>query len=410
MDEGLSLERRLLIVSETFRLIEKFFIHWEDALITPNEMEQTAETFFKKAADAKTRIQFNWVRMELFGRLRNAHSWFSDQGAPEPDNGYLGFSLLNMGGQWVVDLDATGALQPGDAVLAIGGKCPSEWYRELEPFIGASKADSKQIRAQYLFSAIIPGVTLEVEIQDKNDSRRSVMLSRMKGDDKRLKTVNMPSETEGKWLQKGKTAYIRIPSFTQPIYEERALGLVNEYQHASTIVIDLRGNGGGSTPVQLTRRLMDRPYRSWMERSRHPEWLWQRHGGGNIKFADDYRYAERQPDWMQHSGEGEHYTGRIILLGDRRAGSAAEDFIMPFKDNGRAEIVGEHTWGSRGQPIIKHFGDDIQIGIGTIRAYFPSGDPFEGVGIAPDIEVGYTRGELYDKTDSALEKAMELID
>jgi carboxyl-terminal processing protease len=409
MDERLPLERRLFIVSETFRLIEKAFIHWEDALVSPSELAKTVEMFFEKAVTAKTRNEFKWVMMELFGHFRNAHSWYYDRMAPKPDYGYLGFSMLEIGGQWLVNLDVTGVLQSGDIVISIEGKSPSEWFRKLKPYIGVVNNTSEQIFAQKILSEFIPNKTVKVEIEDQNHCRRSIILSRILGDDERFKPLNSPSKTEGKWLQEGKTAYIQIPSFGEPIYEERALELINEFQNASTLVIDVRGNGGGSTPDQLTKRLMDRPYRWWMERALHPGWLWQRHGGGKLVFADDYRFTEWQPTWTEPSEADKYYSGNIIVLTDRHVGSAAEDFIMPFKDNGRATIIGERTWGSTGQPIIREFGDDIQIGVGTIRAYFPNGDPFEGVGVVPDIHVTFTREDFYGKRDATLAKAMELL-
>lgn len=37
------------------------------------------------------------------------------------------------------------------------------------------------------------------------------------------------------------------------------------------------------------------------------------------------------------------YKGRLAILADRRTTSAAEDFIVPFRINHRALIVGERT-------------------------------------------------------------------
>lgn len=409
-EQRIALERRLLIVSETIRLVERAFIHWEDATIKPDELDPFAETFFAKAAEAETRSDFRKVMWELFGRLRNAHSWYFDKLAPEPAHGIVGFAMLKIGDEWVVHRDITDMLTSGDAVMSIEGKHPSEWCKELEPYIGIANENSQRIRMNYFLSHFIPGETFEVEIEDRHGSRRKVILPKLAQDDERILALNQSSETEGKWLREGQVAYVRIPGFGDPTYENRALELVQEYREASALIIDVRGNGGGSTPSRLTRLLMDRPYRWWAERSRHPEWMRNRHGDVDIRFADDYRYAEYRPDWQEHANEDERYNGRIVILADRFTGSAAEDFMMPFKDNGRATIVGERTWGSTGQPAFRHFGDDIQVGIGSIRAYMPNGEPFEGTGIAPDVEVKLIREHVYNKRDVALDKALELID
>jgi carboxyl-terminal processing protease len=228
-------------------------------------------------------------------------------------------------------------------------------------------------------------------------------------DDKRFQTTSKPSETEGKWLQEGKVAHIRIPSFMRPRFEEKALEFVELYSRAQAIILDVRGNGGGSTPSRLIKRVMNQPYRWWAERSRRPEPLRKRHRNGEIRFASDYSYAEWQPDWTEPECTGGRYEGKIILLTDRHTGSAAEDFTMPFKDNGRATIIGEKTWGSTGQPVFRNFGDDIRVGIGSIRAYFPTGEPFEGIGIAPDISVECAREDVYSKWDAVMEKALECV-
>ena len=90
-------------------------------------------------------------------------------------------------------------------------------------------------------------------------------------------------------------------------------------------------------------------------------------------------------------------------------GSAAEDFLMPFKDTGRGILVGETTWGSTGQPVYLNY-QDLQVGIGAIRAYMPDGTPFEGVGIQPDIPISRSRDDLYLGRDPVLEKALQLLE
>ncbi|RXZ82022.1 hypothetical protein EBB07_11860 [Paenibacillaceae bacterium] len=410
MDEQhLPLEQRLLIVSETLRLTERAFIHWDDALYKSDELDHIAKAYFEKAAAASTRLEFQKVMWELFGGLRNGHSYYSDKLAPAPMNGRLGFSLFLLQDQWVVNVDLTGMLTPGDLVVSIDGKHPSEWCNELEPYTGLANKISQTVRLNQFLPYFISKKSIAIEIEDQHHSKRTILLQLLADTDERFNKLNQPSATEGKWLQDGKTAYIRIPSFGESKYEQAALEFVKMYGQADFLIIDVRGNGGGSTPNELTRQLMDRPYRWWIERSRHPEWLSKRHGSKELRFGENYHYAEWHPGWQQPAHENECYEGQIILLADRYTGSAAEDFMMAFKDNSRATIVGERTWGSTGMPIFRHFGDDIHIGIGSIRAYMPNGDAFEGVGIAPDVEVAYTRDDLYNKRDAVLESAIELI-
>jgi len=47
--------------------------------------------------------------------------------------------------------------------------------------------------------------------------------------------------------------------------------------------------------------------------------------------------------------------------------------------------------------------------VSTKREYFPDGSPFEGVGVAPDVEVHTTASDLLKGHDPVLARALEMI-
>jgi carboxyl-terminal processing protease len=59
--------------------------------------------------------------------------------------------------------------------------------------------------------------------------------------------------------------YMKVASFSDPKFEAAAIDSLREHKGARAFIIDLRGNGGGSTPSDFIRALMDRPYRGWSE-------------------------------------------------------------------------------------------------------------------------------------------------
>lgn len=79
---------------------------------------------------------------------------------------------------------------------------------------------------------------------------------------------------------------------------------------------------------------------------------------------------------------------------------------MPFKDNGRATLIGETTAGSSGQPHNIDLGDGFRTWIGAKRESFPDGSAFEGVGIAPDVEVIQLAVDLREGRDRVLNGAL----
>jgi carboxyl-terminal processing protease len=129
---------------------------------------------------------------------------------------------------------------------------------------------------------------------------------------------------------------------------------------------------------------MNRPWRTWQETT--PQLIASR----------------------QQSPAADAYAGRVFLLVDRFCGSACEDFVMPFKDTGRAVIIGETTQGSSGNPYRADLGNGMRIAIGAVRYRFPDGADFEGIGITPDLAVPRTVADVVKNRDPVLERAQEL--
>jgi C-terminal processing protease CtpA/Prc len=103
------------------------------------------------------------------------------------------------------------------------------------------------------------------------------------------------------------------------------------------------------------------------------------------------------------------FGGEIAILADASTGSAAEDFLAPFKENGRATVVGRTTAGLSGQPFVKDFGNDMTLIVGSKREMFADGSQFEGIGTAPDILVGLAVDDVRRGIDRDRIQAVELL-
>jgi C-terminal processing protease CtpA/Prc len=185
----------------------------------------------------------------------------------------------------------------------------------------------------------------------------------MEGDRKvtinREKIKEPERKTDGRWLKPGATAYIRIPSFSGPLFEAMALGYVRQFQNAKTLIIDVRNNGGGIPPKRLIQVLMDRPYHQWKEsttirlpmvdldsdaeKSRNatmqPESL------RGCRYAADEHLCNFPITWGGEvvAPNPNAFHGRVILLVDGGCVSACEELVEPFKDSSRGIVVGETT-------------------------------------------------------------------
>jgi carboxyl-terminal processing protease len=295
------------------------------------------------------------------------------------------------------------ALHAGDVLDTIDGRPFEEFFRELRPLIAAS---TERWARRALFSqagtlAVYAHLLPERFALGLDGGRRVEV-------DRRATPGLKSGGTEGRWLEPGRLAYVRVPSFMEPQFEKRAVELVREYADAPALIVDVRENSGGSTPQELTKRLMNRPQRWWTESTPASLPYFRLRAEGSWEYQP---FGRPELLWRSSTSEPEAdaYQGRLALLVDAGCLSACEDFVMPFKDNGRALVVGETTGGSTGQPYMLDLGDGMQAIVGAKREMFPDGSPFEGIGIRPDVEASPKIDDLRVGRDVALEGARQRL-
>jgi carboxyl-terminal processing protease len=276
-------------------------------------------------------------------------------------------------GQWVVINSQDRNLPLGSIVETIDGKPVGAAVRALAQYVSAS---NDRLARTHVFSyPMLFPERISLGLKSGTD----VVVDRAVAPDQSAQAV--APIPQGRWLQETQLAYIRVPSFGNPTYERTAIDLVQQFASAPGLIIDVRGNGGGTTPGALIDALMNRPWPTWQESTR--------------------------PSRSQ-SPSANAYGGRLFILVDRFCGSACEDFVMPFKETRRAVVIGETTQGSSGNPYRTDLGNGMRVAIGAVRYRFPDGRPFEGFGVAPEIPIELTVADVKTGRDRALERAQEL--
>jgi carboxyl-terminal processing protease len=128
--------------------------------------------------------------------------------------------------------------------------------------------------------------------------------------------------------------------------------------------------------------------------------------------AGDHAEIVEGEDWVrpERGVASGLYRGRLIILVDGGCASYCEDFVMPFKDNQRATVIGDTTAGTYAQTHFTTFDYGMELNIAATRMTFPDGRPFEGVGIAPDIVIEPTVDAIRSHDDVALTRALEILE
>lgn len=191
---------------------------------------------------------------------------------------------------------------------------------------------------------------------------------------------------------------------------------------AKGIILDLRNNKGGSTMIaaSILCSFTSDPFlvaagyktrnhiaafkalgKHYVERNIPSEY--------NSYYNDDSWHLH-PPDTLFCDKDREILDERLIVLVSPTTASAAEDFLIMLAGiYGRAQMVGETTFGSTGQPLVFDMPGGGRALVCTKRDYLPNGNDIAGTGIAPHHEVKPDIKDFLNGEDVVLNKALEMI-
>jgi len=165
-----------------------------------------------------------------------------------------------------------------------------------------------------------------------------------------------------------KIGYVYVPYFSKPMAEDLRKAIRDlENQGARGLVIDLRLNPGGL--LKAAEECADMFLR-----------------GGVI-----VRVRTRDGSEEVHKARRGTVFGDIplVILINRFSASGAEIVAAALRDNGRAKLVGEPTFGKASvQTVVENpTMPGTAIKLTVARYYTPNGELIEGKGVPPDVEV-----------------------
>ena len=172
---------------------------------------------------------------------------------------------------------------------------------------------------------------------------------------------------------RGNIGYLEFRGFFDPeLGAETLAAAMNFLSSTDALIIDLRGNGGGSPEmVALVCSYLFGP------EPVHLNDLYWREGNRTDEF------------WTRKEVAGKRYLNKdVYVLTSKRTFSGAEEFTYNLKNLKRATIIGETTGGGAHPGGGFRINDHFSMFVPTGRAISPiTKTNWEGTGVKPDIEV-----------------------
>ena len=184
-----------------------------------------------------------------------------------------------------------------------------------------------------------------------------------------------------------KIGYVRLSSFMGRNVSTDFREVLLDYKNKEGIILDLRANTGGllSNAISIADMFLDDDI--------------------IVSTVDRDGYKDTSRSTKRFSSE-QH----LVVLINGASASASEILSGALKDNQRAILIGENTFGKGLVQEVKSllpFGAGINI---TVQKYLtPNGTDINKKGIAPDIEVKFSEQNIKDKDDVQLKKAQEVL-
>jgi carboxyl-terminal processing protease len=286
------------------------------------------------------------------------------------------------------DAEAKG-LRRGDRLLLIDGMRPTRetlWQLYYHYFTISPAAS-------VTMTLLSPGATKPhvLNIETKI-TKTAGLLTYQTWDQKALRKGWYDDNKVDEFRQFGKDLLIwKMHSFVRT--ESSVDAAVAKARECKTLILDLRGNGGGY--VDIEKRLLGYFFDK------------------DIKIGDEKKRKETKPAFAKSRGS-DVFKGDLILLVDHESASAAEIFARIVQLEKRGKVIGDKTSGSvmtsKFFPLDMGFGNNLYFGASITVGDFimPDGKSLEKTGVVPDEILLPTGKDMAESKDPVLSYAAKL--
>ncbi|MEZ4647576.1 MAG: S41 family peptidase [Candidatus Eisenbacteria bacterium] len=340
---------------------------------------------------------FAIIPSDAYGKLYEDEEDGADPGEASSSEGSVGLDVRWLDGALVaVRLDEGGSAEragivPGDEILSIDGRTTRDLVDVLR-----ENADDSVSRFETSVAMVA-----QRRLTGKLGQERVIVLCRQPGDTLEVaaaiepwrgaptKLGALPEQTVETFSRDfGDAGVFGFSMFLSPMtVMPAAQSAFESFHDKKGIVIDLRGNFGGLLP-------MIQGIVGWLVSE--PTQL----GHMVMRDADLKLFANPRPP---------HFEGKVAILTDELSISAAELFTAGVQEAGLARVFGGRTAGLALPANVVRLpnGDGFMFVVAEYTT--PKEVRLERTGVIPDVEVSFSRFDLYENADPVLDAALNWI-
>jgi len=285
--------------------------------------------------------------------------------------------------------DAESKLHIGDQVVTLNG-------------FNVNRADFHDM--SYFFNVLSPLTATQFGVRSPDGNTRTVVVNHATKPGQPITDLtswtdytklviqeqNEDHAARSRIVEEGDVAIWKLQQFDLDLMEiDHFVGIARKHK---ALVLDLRGNGGGSveTLKLLVSFLFDH----------------------EVKIAN--RVGRKETKDLTAKNQGKPFAGKLIVLVDARSASAAEMFARVVQLEHRGTVIGDKTAGAvmEARFYDESLGNDVQIFYGfeitDANVIMSDGKSLEKVGVTPDEVVLPTGADLSTGRDPVMVRAVSL--
>jgi carboxyl-terminal processing protease len=264
-------------------------------------------------------------------------------------------------------------VQPGDAIVEIDGNSTQGLTLDEAAEKMRGKAGSRVVLT--IGRADVPSQAIEI-VRDR------IALNPV--------VAELRTSTDATGAQTKKVGYLRLSQFNANATAEVAHSIAQlEQQGAEAYILDLRNNPGGllQAGIEVARLLINQ---------------------GTIVYT-----VNRQGVMGSFEATGTALTqAPLVVLTNQGTASASEILAGALKDNGRAKIVGDRTFGKGLIQSLFDLSDGSGIAVTVAKYETPAHIDINKLGIAPDVAVPFDAialNQVGTEADKQYQAAIQLL-